>query len=249
MPIQDVKDFLEHYGKKGMKWGVRNTRTLKKSSPTYSVDKEGRITISKGHQLRRVFKAGKAEDGSTGTNYFSFSKKDNAIYTQMMSAGIASRFKFLRNLAADKASTMVATETLKSPSRKEAFDILKSTIDEVGAQKGVNGIKQFNKDFSNKKALLWYQEANAKIVLDKNTPLNKAYFGKLRKSGYNIILDELDTGRLSELPIVVLDGGKSLRPIKISDVSGADVKKATAFLKANGGKTIRSIKELQTQSA
>ncbi len=243
--MSDIDDFIEHFGVKGMRWGVRNNHSQNTSSSSYSVDKDGRVTIDKGHQLQRVFQTGKGSDGSKGTNYFSFTKKDNAIYVQMMAAGIDSRFGFLRKLASDKVSTMVAKEPLKSPSRKEAFDLLKSTINEVGPSKG---IKPFNKDFSDKGALLWYQEANTKIVLQKNTALNKVYFEKLRKKGYNILLDEMDTGFLSELPIVVLNGEKSLRPISMSDISGADVRTAKAFLKDNGGDTIRSINELHKQS-
>ncbi len=207
--------------------------------------KMAELLLIKGTNFNEYFRRVRAQISARVQIIFSFTKKDNAIYVQMMAAGIDSRFGFLRKLASDMVSTMVAKEPLKSPSRKEAFDLLKSTINEVGPSKG---IKPFNKDFSDKGALLWYQEANTKIVIQKNTALNKAYFEKLKKKGYNILLDEMDTGFLSELPIVVLNGEKSLRPISMSDITGADVRTAKAFLKDNGGDTIRSINELHKQS-
>lgn len=232
---------ITHYGIKGMKWGVHKARPSSSRKPSYSVDKEGRITIQKDHRVQRVFDSKNgSSSGSDGANYFSFTEKDNSIYVQMMAAGVDSKFKIIRKLASDKVSAMVAKETLRSPSRKEAFDVLKETIHQVGPPKG---IKPFDKDFGHKNALEWYREANTKIVLNKQSSFNKAYFGNLRKKGYNILLDEMDTGFLSELPIIVLDGAKSLRPISVSDVTGQDLKAAKAFLKAHGDTTIKSIED------
>lgn len=233
---------LMHYGVKGMKWGVRKEQDATSGSKSsYSIDKEGRITIPKGYQLQRVFdsKVG-ATSGATGANYFSFTEKDKNIYVQMMGAGIDSKFNIIRRLASDKISQTVAKEPLKSPSRKEAFDILQASINQAGPPKG---IKPFNKDFSSKGAEAWYKEANARLVRDKDSSFNQVYYGNLRKKGYNMLLDEADTGFLSELPVIVLDGAKSLRPISVSDITGKDVSAATSFLKAHGGDTIKSLSE------
>lgn len=239
-------DELSHHGVKGMKWGVRKERPTGSGNPSYSVDKEGRITIEKGYQLQRVFdsKVG-ATSGSTGANYFSFTPKDKNIYVQMMGAGIDSKFNIIRKLASDKISVTVAKEPLKSPSRKEAFDTLKESINQAGAPKG---IRPFDKDFTSKGAEAWYQEANAHIVKDKNSSFNQVYYGNLRKKGYNMLLDEADSGFLSELPVIVLDGAKSLRPLSVSDLSGKDVKAAKSFLKDHGGTTIKSLNESSKDS-
>jgi len=237
---QAAVEDLFHYGVKGMKWGVRKADAPSSRRPSYSVDKDGRIAIEKGYELQRVFQSGKSEDGSQGSNYFAFTEKDKNVYVAMMAAGIDSRISIIRKLASDKVSTMIATEELRSPSRQEAFDILKQTIDEVGP---VKGVKQFKGDFSDPKALLWYQDANTKFVLDRGSEFNKAYSANLRRKGYNILLDEMDSGFLSELPIIVLDGSKSLRPITVSDVRSEDVKTAKAFIKKVENQSVRSLEE------
>ena len=240
---EEVLNELKHYGVLCMKWGVRKDRPSGSRKPSYSIDKEGRISIDKGFKLQRAFKSGKYSDGTSGANYFSFTEKDNNIYTHMMAAGIESRFKIIRNFASDQVTSVVAKEPLKSPSRKEAFDILNSTIKELG--KDAN-IKPFKKDFDSRGALSWYQNVNANLATKKDTPLYQAYFKNLQKSGFNILLDEFDAGLFSELPVVVLDGSKSLKPVSISDIKGDDVKAAKAFLKENGGATIRSLEELRS---
>lgn len=239
------EDLLVHYGVRGMKWGVRKVRPTSNKATHYSIDSEGRISIPKGYQIQRVFdsKIG-ASSGVSGANYFSFTEKDKNIYVTMMGAGVESRFSIIRKLASDKVSTMVAVEPLRSPSRKEAFEILQKTIDQVGPSKG---IKPFTKDFSNKNAEMWYREANAKIVLDKTSQTKQAYFDNLRKAGFNMLVDELDVGRIAEAPIIVLSGEKSLRMLSISDLKGQDVTKAKDFLKSHGGSTIRDLKTLQSR--
>ena len=142
--VTDVDDlYLEHYGVKGMKWGVRKDRSRKNSNTRpseksdlsakgYSVSKDGSISIKKGHTLQRVYKSSgknKGETGSSGTNYFSFTTSDNQAYISMMGAGADSKFKFLRKLASDKVASFEVKENLKSPSTKEAFEIFNSIAD------------------------------------------------------------------------------------------------------------------------
>lgn len=239
MVVTDIDNFLAHVGVKGMKWGVRKEKST--GTPKYSVSKDGQVQIDKGYKLQRVYQAGKTADGSKGTNYFSFTEKDNHTYVQMMGAGVDSKIGFLRKLASNTISTSVAVEPLKSPNRKEAFEILKESIAQAGTAPGV---RVFKKDFSDEEALDWSQNAQGQLALGKDSALKQTYYKNLRAKGYNILLDETDSGFVSELPIVVLDGAKSTRQIQVSDLNRQSLDTAKEFLKQNGGKTIRSLEEL-----
>lgn len=57
--MTDVDDFIAHYGKKGMKWGVRNDNDVK------AARKQARKEIRADNQIRSQYTRTKA-DGSTG---------------------------------------------------------------------------------------------------------------------------------------------------------------------------------------
>ena len=242
--VTDTDHFLSHYGVKGMKWGIRKEASRSSREPSYSVDPDGRILIDKGYKLQRVYQSGKngraTNDGTTGTNYFSFTEKDNHAYISMMGAGVNSKLSFLRKLASDTISTSVATEPLRSPSRKEAFEMLKASIDEAGTQRQ---IRRFDGDFSDPDALDWYQNASGVMGLSGKTPLQEAFFKRLKNKGYNILLDETDSGFLSELPIIVLDGASSTKQVRVSDIDTARLQEAKTFLKSKENLYIKTLED------
>lgn len=201
---------LKHYGVLGMKWGIRNNR--ESSGKGYSVDKDGRISIEKGFILQRVYNKNKQDSGESGSNYFSFTKKDNGTYLAMLGAGAHSKIGFIKKLASETMLRSSAKEPLKSPSREEAFNILNESLKNAG-KKGFSGT------FKDSRARNWYVEQNARIVKSRKSIEFQEYRKLLLKKGFNILLDEADAGFLSEMPILVLDGGRSLKKISISDFS------------------------------
>ncbi len=205
-----MNDELKHYGVLGMRWGIR--RNKESSVKRYSIDKDGRISIEKGFILQRVYNKNKQDSGEFGSNYFSFTKKDNDTYLTMMGAGAHSKIGFIKKLASETMSRSSAKEPLKSPSREEAFNILNQSLKNVG-KKGFSG------SFKDRRALEWYKEQNASIVKSRKSIEFQAYKKLLLKKGFNILLDEADAGFLSEMPILVLDGQRSIKKLTISDFS------------------------------
>lgn len=239
----ELDDFLAHYGVMGMKWGVRKDNYSsgyipknKIKTPGYSIDKDGRLEIDKGFRIHRMFQE-KHSDGSSGSNYFSFTKEDNDRYLVMMGSGVDSRFKFIKNLVSSKLSIFVAKESLRSPSKREAFVILQETLKESKDPKQ----KPFKGNFEDRGAQDWYETKSANLVHKFNSETKNAYINNLRKKGYNILIDEVDSGFVSELPIIVLDGKKSLSLIGISDISGDEVRRAKKIVSDMDDKPLKSI--------
>lgn len=202
---------LKHVGVLGMRWGIRKNK--ESSGKGYFIDEDGRISIQKGFILQRVYNKNKQDTGEFGTNYFSFTKKDNDTYLAMMGAGAHSKIGFIKKLASDTISRSAAKESLKSPSREEAFNILNQSLKNVGK-------KGFSRSFKDDpKALDWYKEQNARIVKSRKSIEFQEYKKLLLKKGFNILLDEADAGFLSEMPILILDGERSLKKISVSDFS------------------------------
>jgi len=247
---RDVDSFLAHYGVKGMQWGVRKGDDSDTSTNGYSVGSDGSISIDKGHTLQRVFdsKLKQVGTGETGANYFSFTEKDKHTYVSMLGAGAQSRFKLIRKLASDKISTTVAREPLKAPSTEDAFAVLKKTVDSYSGTKELskNGISKFKGDYDERKAKAWYQEANASLVRNRESDLSKSFFKDLESSGFNMLLDETDAGKLAELPVIVINGKKSLSLISVKDIESQDLSAAKAFASRVENRSVRSIDELKS---
>ena len=236
---QQMSTELTHHGVKGMKWGVRKDRqTTLSSNRGYSVSPNGAITIKKGHILQRMFEDG-ASDGSSGSAYFSFTEKDKKIYMGMMGSGAHSRFKFIRNLASGKVSRVTAAEELRSPSSEEAYNILNKTLLELGRK--THKAAQFDDD-----AKLWYADKSAKLML-KDDELSKAFKSNIQKAGYNMLLDETDASWLSDLPVIILDGEKSLSKPLVSDLGKAELEEARSFIKNNKEAKVITMEEIRNR--
>lgn len=113
-------DELQHFGVKGMKWGVRKDRKREsnlaynrevydsgrrnyvhsqnakyvKQNASYKINKDGSMHIDAGFVINRVVDR-EAGDGSKGINFFSFTPTDRANYIVSMAGASHSRIKFL----------------------------------------------------------------------------------------------------------------------------------------------------------
>lgn len=110
----------------------------------------------------------------------------------------------------------VAKEELKLPSRKAKVDIYLKLLDEN---------PQFRKLLDSrilKSGRVAQEKAFDKFQYElvKNSPRGKAYLNALEERGYNALYDDADMRQqISELPLLIIDRGKSLALKSISKIS------------------------------
>jgi hypothetical protein len=200
---------LYHHGILGQKWGIRRYQNEDgsltpegKKRYGYGVDYDKGYTIKKGTTISRTsFINNEKEQGRT---YASFLDKDVETYQK--------RGKALADFANQKAYRydFKAKEDLKMPSRKEMVDIY---LDMLRSEKPNSKLLKKGEAFK-EKAFDKFQYS-----LVKQNDKSQKYFDMIRDKGYNAMLDTADMRqKLSELPIIVIDRGKSLTLQAIKEI-------------------------------
>jgi hypothetical protein len=193
-----------------MHWGQRKEKT-------YSTNDQ--IVIKKGTILNRVSTIN--NETNSGHAYATFKKKDSVGYMQRsMLFGPTFNMK------------MVANEDLISPSQKDRVDTFvelmrkdgtfsKSLAEFQGKQQIFGTEKGYQKRYE--KLIATRREAEAykdfKVGIGFNKNLQKKYFTALKKKGFNLLPDEVDSEFLSESPVIILDRKKSLTVLSVDKVT------------------------------
>lgn len=194
---------LHHYGVLGMRWGVRRDR--------YQDAEASGIRLKKGTKINRI--ATKGDEKRGGMKYAAFDPKDVEMYEFMLGGG--NKFNF----------SYKVKDVLISPNEKRQVDAFLETVNELGINKTASTLKTKSKLATLKgieKELTKAVEGNVKskvktydkfmdlLYADELEPVRTRYFNKLSKEGYNMIIDSSDKGSMSDSPVLIFNGNKSL---------------------------------------
>lgn len=147
------------------------------------------------------------------------------------------------------AATVKVSKAVVSPALKERVDTFVKTMDMDIPLSGVHGESTINgrafltgatdrshenvafRALSNQQLGLKYYQTWVQSQ-HMNDPLNQVYTSELRKKGYNAIIDDADTGLMSQVPIILFPKESGAHITEITPITKDDELIARANLKA-----------------
>ncbi len=174
------------------------------------------LRIEKGSTINRIAKAG--DETKSGMKYAAFTKSDVDEY-EFALGGTGNKFNF----------TYKAKEVLVSPNEKKQVDAFIDTVKDLKVSQVASAIKTKSK-FSTMKGLekdlrkavegdpklrtKTYSKFMDLLYDDALASVKSNYFSRLSKEGYNMIIDSSDRGLVSDNPVIIFNGSKSMEFIK-----------------------------------
>lgn len=238
-PLDGV--LLEHFGVKGMHWGVRKDNPVSAPSDFQNkgvhVNRDGSIKLDKGASIQRLVssKSGRSRELKDIT-YASINEYDNAQYIKY----IGGRSTFLSSR--DQILSIKVTQNIKAPSLDEAVrthsklmlndpEFREKTHDIIGSKVRNKELEEIRRDPGGKTARIWYTNSNTGLVNDERHDKGASYVREtmqktFESKGYNALRDENDTSfDLAKTPIVIFNPEKSLKVTTVTQIT-KEVQKA-----------------------
>lgn len=141
---------------------------------------------------------------------------------------------------------MKTVKKLSSPSEKERFDafveILNEPVVKVGKKEPMTGREYLKKNgyaplFDKK---LSTQEFGFKTYHsfiaeqgNQSSPINTAYFNKIREKGFNALPDDYDRGKLTKAPMILLDPEGTTKVTSVRRLTADEINKAQRELEVS----------------
>ena len=112
---------------------------------------------------------------------------------------------------------MIAKEPIRVPSETEHIRILSESKQVLGKEKTTKNSLETDM------ARMFVGKRRDELLLSE-------FKKRMFDAGYNAARDVTDSGFLSDHPIVILDGERSLKLVEIRDLNSSDLEKAKAFV-------------------
>jgi len=250
----EVDSFLSHYGVKGMQWGKRKDRVSLRDaqiagnhvqsvvakavpknamSDSYSNLKSDTQILEAGFAVVRI--SNHANEQLKDITYASHTPKDVQRYT-----AIIPDFHGLGNGQSFPDSyqhTYVTTKRLTLASPKARVDAFANLMDarEVPMADGskVTGREYltalgYSPEITSLDKHQLGKQLYDNYVVDQyaDTPLNTAYFGSLRKQGYDALVDDNNKGIIADEPLIILDPVGKLERMAVRKLSNQEINEA-----------------------
>lgn len=197
------------------------------------------LVLRKGQTVRRVTK--RKDETYKDMTYVSYTKNDQNVYRTVMPLMGSLKGGGNKRYRDSYEITFKAAQTLKSPSEKARVDAFAELFDTPSIKlkngKTVTGREFLKRSYPREVKTLTAQQLGLRVyknfVEDQfmDTPLNSAYFEKMRQKGYNAVIDDNDRGHLAEAPLIVLNPNGTLKKMSVKQLSADDVNSAMEQLK------------------
>lgn len=219
-------EVLEHFGVKGMRWGVRKVDTPAPSlakAEGVTMRRDGSIDILPGANLQRLVRSNGQSLPMKDVTYASINEYDNARYIKTIGG------KGFFGGGRDTILSIQATKPIKAPSTDEATKIVsdlitkdskfrESNTDILGRPINDKDLADIRKDPSGKTAQMWYWQTNQALTFDpKFSPgadhVQKTVRETMLAKGYNALRDENDASGISKAPVIIFNPQDSLKVV------------------------------------
>lgn len=149
--------------------------------------------------------------------------------------------------------TYKAAKTLRAPSEREQFKLFSEEFAKLrkeqpdafedlmenydmraffGGQGKITALRDRAKaGMSDEELARRAYDAFAQDLNNPQSPLTKRFVERVRKEGYNMIVDDNDRGRLSDMPVIILDGQDNLIREGMEKVGLVEINAARSLLK------------------
>jgi hypothetical protein len=250
--VIDESVYLEHFGVKGMRWGVKKQAVA--GLQRFSQDRDSRIgfvsreiskkeysslksTPIKLSDSDGIFKRISEEKQAQFRDFVYVTKdgQDHTNYIALFSSG------GVNNNKTKYSMTIKTSEAVISPGLKERVDIFVKTLGQsipnennssiIKGRQYVVGNQEPSalKVLSNRELGLRYYQTFAQQQ-HNNTPLTKAYIKNVKERGYNSLIDDADVGLMSEVPMIIFPKEAGARVIEVRKISKKEKLKAQTTL-------------------